>query len=150
MSSLDNNKALVRRFYTEAWNQQNLDILEETHAPDWVHYDPSNPADLRSGPQGNRERLTEVIAAFPDIHYTLEDLIAEGDRVVVRFTVRGTQQGAFGPIPATGRTVTMQGIIIHRIRDGKIAEDWVVRDTLGLMQQLGVIPAPGAAEAAGR
>ena len=149
MSSLENNKALVRRFYEEAWNQKNLGILEDTHASDWVHYDPSNPADLRDGPQGNRERLAEVIVAFPDICYTLEDLIAEGDRVVARFTVRGTQRGAFGPIPATGRAVTMQGVIIHRIRDGKIAEDWVVRDTLGLMQQLGVIPAPGAAEAGG-
>ncbi|MBK6326408.1 MAG: ester cyclase [Chloroflexi bacterium] len=142
MTFVETNKAVVRRFYAEAWNQKKLEILEETHAPDWTHIDPSNPADLSGGPEANRARLSQLIAAFPDIHYTLEDVIAEGDKVVVRFTVTGTHQGAFAGIPATGRQVAMQGIIIHRLQDGKIIEDWVVRDTLGLMQQLGVIPSP--------
>ena len=142
MASTETNKAIVRRFYTEAWNEKNLDILEETHHPQWTHQDPSNPNDLQGGPEGNRARLSHLIAAFPDIHYTLEDVIAEGDRVVVRFTVTATHQGVFAGIPATGKAVSMAGIIIHRIQDGKIIEDWVVRDTLGLLQQLGVIPAP--------
>jgi steroid delta-isomerase-like uncharacterized protein len=140
MTSTESHKRVVRRFYIEAWNNKKLEILEETHHPNWTHQDPSNPEDMHGGPEGNRARLAQVMAAFPDIHYTLEDLIAEGDRVVVRFTVTGTHQGVFAGIPATGKQVRMSGIIIHRIQDGKIIEDWVVRDTLGLMQQLGVIP----------
>jgi steroid delta-isomerase-like uncharacterized protein len=143
MTSPEANKALVRRFYEQAWNHKNLDILDETHAPEWVHHDPSIPADLEGGATGNRERLAEVIEAFPDIHYTLEELIAERNQVVVRFTVRGTHQGEFAGIPATGKQVAMEGIVIHRLADGKIVEDWVVRDTLGLLRQLGVLPVPG-------
>lgn len=78
MTFVETNKAVVRRFYAEAWNQKKLEILEETHAPDWTHIDPSNPADLSGGPEANRARLSQLIAAFPDIHYTLEDVIAEG------------------------------------------------------------------------
>ncbi len=143
MTTAETNKAIVRRFYTEVWNEKQLDILEETHHPHWTHQDPSEPAGLHGGPAGNRARLAYLMSAFPDIHYTLDDLIAEGDLVVARFTVRGTHQGNFAGIPATGKQVAMAGIIIHRIQEGKIIEDWVVRDTLGLMQQLGVIPMPG-------
>lgn len=76
--------------------------------------------------------------------YRLDDLIAEDDRVAVRFTVTGTHSGLFAGIPATGKQVSMQGMIFHRLRDGKIVKDWVVRDTLGLLQQLGAIPRPGS------
>lgn len=144
MTSTEANKAVVRRFYEQAWNRKQFDILAETHAPDWVHSDPSNPLDLSGGPEGNRARLVELSAAFPDIHYRLDDLIAEGDRVAVRFTVSGTHSGLFAGIPATGKQVSMPGMIFHRPRDGKIVEDWVVRDTLGLLQQLGAIPRPGS------
>ena len=144
MNSTETNKVVVRRFYEEAWNQKKFEILEETHAPEWVHHDPSTPVDLAGGPAGNRARLVELTAAFPDIHYTLERLVAEEDYVVVHFTVRATHQGFFAGIPATEKKVAMQGIVIHHLRDGQIVEDWVVRDTLGLMQQLGVIPSPRA------
>lgn len=144
MSTIESNKTILRRFYEEAWNQKNLAILQETHAPDWTHHDPSNPNDLGDGPQGNQKRMTEVIAAFPDICFDVGDMIAEEDRVAVRLTIRGTHQGTFAGMPATGRQIAVQSIIIHRLRDGKIIEDWMVRDTLGLLQQLGVMPAPGA------
>lgn len=144
MTLTETNKAVVTRFYEQAWNHQQFDILEETHAPDWIHHDPSNPLDLRGGSEGNRARLTELSAAFPDIHYRLDDLIAEDDRVAVRFTVSGTHSGLFAGIPATAKQVSMQGMIIHRLQDGKIVEDRVVRDTLGLLQQLEVLPRPGS------
>lgn len=144
MTLSEANKAVIRRFYEQAWNQKQYDILEETHAADWIHHDPSNPLDLRNGPEGNRARMMEVGAAFPDIHFRLDDLIAEEDRVAIRFTISGTHSGPFAGIPATGKRVSIQGMIMHRLQDGKIVEDWAVRDTLGLLQQLGVIPMPGA------
>ena len=79
-------------------------------------------------------------AAFPDLHETVEDIFAEGDKVVTRFTMRGTHQGELMGIPPTGKQVTMTGMTIHRIVSGKIVEDWVVADFLGMMQQLGTIP----------
>ena len=85
------------------------------------------------------------LTAFPDLHFTVEDLIAEGDKVVARLTVRGTQQGAFMGIPPTGKHVTVTGIDINRLAGGKSVEHWLNMDTLGLLQQLGVIPAPGQA-----
>ncbi len=142
MTSIEGNKAVIRRFYEQAWNQKQFDILEETHAPDWIHHDPSNPLDLRGGSEGNRARLMEVSAAFPDVHLRLDDLIAEDDQVAVRFTISGTHAGPFAGIPATGKQISVQGMIVHRLQDGKIVEDWAVRDTLGLLQQLGVIPMP--------
>jgi predicted ester cyclase len=84
-----------------------------------------------------------LFAAFPDIQYTLEDLLAEGDRVVARFTARGTQTGVFQGIPATGSTAAVSSIAIYRLAGGKVAEQWLEYDQLGLLQQLGVIPAMG-------
>ena len=144
MTPIEGNKAVIRRFYEQAWNQKQFDILEETHASGWMHHDPSNPLDLRGGPEGNRARLVEVSIAFPDVHFRLDDLIAEGDQVAVRFTISGTHLGPFAGIPATGKQISIQGMIVHRLQDGKIVEDWAVRDSLGLLQQLGVIPMPGA------
>jgi predicted ester cyclase len=83
--------------------------------------------------------MKELVQAFPDIRFEIEDMVAESDKVVVRFMASGTHKGQFGPIPPTGKQVRMLGYITHRLENGRIIEDWVVRDTYGLMMQLGVI-----------
>lgn len=138
----DRNRRVVRRHYDAAWNARDLSSIAETHAADFVHHDPSNPAPLR-GPAGVQAQLAAVHGAFPDLRMTVDDIVAEGDAVVVRFHVEGTHGGPFAGIPATGRSVRIGGMVLHRFRDGLIVEDHVVRDTFGLMVQLGVVPAPG-------
>ena len=135
------NSALVRRHYDRAWNAGDLASVEETHAVDCVHNDPSNPVPMR-GQADITERLAAVREAFGDFKITVNDLIAGGDKVVVHFSLSGTHRAPFAGIPATGRAVKVDGIIIHRLRGGRIVEDFAVRDTLGLMIQLGVIPPP--------
>jgi predicted ester cyclase len=120
--STEENKALVRR-WNEAFNKQNLAAMEELYAD-----------------AGAIQRHTALWTAFPDLHYTVEDLIADGDKVVVRGTLRGTHQGDFMGIPPTGKQVSLTGITIDRIKDGKFVEGWANADMLGLLQQLGVIP----------
>jgi steroid delta-isomerase-like uncharacterized protein len=134
--STEENKALVLRFY-EALNKQNLAAILEHHAPDFVWHD----AALGISPDraGVKQFCIALWAAFPDAHYTVEDLIAEGDKVVSRFTVRGTHRGDFTGIPPTGKVVTMTGIAIYRLAGGRRVEEWVNVDLLGLMQQLGAI-----------
>ena len=92
------------------------------------------------GPEEIKQRLAEAIKAFPDVHFNIEDIVAEGDKVVVHFTFRGTHKGVFAGIPPTGKQVEMQGVQIARLVNEQIVEDWVIRDTMGLMQQLGVVP----------
>lgn len=129
------NKALVRR----SWElPDNLDIIDEVYAPDLVWHDPDR--DIK-GTEEAKEFISMYKAAFPDLRTAVEDVIAEGDQVVTRWTVRGTHQGVvegFGP--PTGRQVEMNGITIHRIDGGKIVEEWNSYDNLGLMQQLGLMP----------
>src|SRR5205823_14624824 len=98
---------------------------------------------MPGGIEGSKQFIAMYLTAFPDVHFTVEDIIAEGDKVVTRLTVRGTQQGAFMGIPATGKQTTSTGIDINRIVDGKSVEHWLEMDTLGLLQQLGAVPAPG-------
>jgi steroid delta-isomerase-like uncharacterized protein len=132
------NRAVVRRHYDEAWNRRDLGSIAETHAPDCVHHDPSNPVPMQ-GIEALRAQLRAVQQAFPDVQITVHDLVAEGDLVAVRWTLKGTQREPFAGIPATGRTVSVGGMIMHRLREGKIVEDHTVRDTLGLLTQLGVM-----------
>ncbi len=141
--SLEENKAVVRRHYEEGWNQKNLSTVDETHSPDHIHYDPSNPTTI-TGAEGIKKRLAQVIQAFPDLHFNIEDMIAEGEKVVVYWTLSGTQEGEFAGIPPTGKRIEgIQGMIIHRLSNGMIVEDKTVRDTMSMMQQLGVIPPRG-------
>ena len=131
----ESNKALVRR----SWElPDNLNIIDEIYAPDLVWHDPDREI---KGTDEAKEFITLYKAAFPDLRTTVEDVIAEGDQVVTRWTVRGTHQGeveGFGP--PTGRQVEMRGITIHRIDGGTIIEEWNSYDNLGVMQQLGLIP----------
>jgi steroid delta-isomerase-like uncharacterized protein len=139
MDTVEKNKQVVRQFYEEGWNGRNFEIVRQTHSENWVHHDNSNPNDLGGGPEGNIKRMKELVHAFPDLRFDIEDMVAENDKVVVRFIASGTQKGQFGPIPPTDKQVKMLGYITHRLEYGKIVEDWVVRDTYGLMIQLGVI-----------
>ena len=141
----DENKGIARRFIEEAFNKGNLDVLDELIAPDYVTHDPLVPPDLPPGPEGVRQLVSMYRSAFPDVRLTVEDQVAEGDKVVTRWSGRGTHDGDFVGVPATGKQGTTTGISLERISGGKIAETWVNWDTLGLMQQLGAIPEPATA-----
>ena len=141
--STEDNKALVRRFYEEVFNQKNTTAIAEFIDPTFV--DHSLPPGLPGGIEGARQYIGMYMTAFPDLHLTVEDMIAEGDKVVARFTGSGTQQGAYMNIPPTGKQMTATVIDMFRIAGSKFVEHWLEFDALGMMQQLGVIPAPGQA-----
>jgi steroid delta-isomerase-like uncharacterized protein len=139
---IETNKEIVRR-YQQACNANDLDALDAIVAADVVSHNPTPglPPGLAGGKQAHRFTLT----AFPDLHYHIEDLIGEGDRVVLRFTLHGTHQGEFMGLPATGKEITLSGISLFRLEGGKIVEHWAVQDGLALMIQLGLFKPPGAA-----
>ncbi len=141
--SLEENKAIERRFFEEVVNKGNLAVLDELLAPDFV--DHSAPPGIAADREGAKQFFAMAHSAFPDFHSTLEDMFAEGDKVVQRFTARGTHKGEWMGIAPTGKQITIPGIAIHRITGGKIVENWVVMDMLGALQQLGVVPSPGQA-----
>ena len=138
--SAQENKALVRREVEELYNHTgNLDTVEEIIAPNYVSYEPTS-GETR-GIEGARQFAATFRQAFPDLQNAIEDMVAEGDKVVMRFRGSGTHQGeteAFGP--ATGKRMEMTGIIIKRVSEGKIVEAWTNFDALGMMQQLGMVP----------
>jgi predicted ester cyclase len=139
-TSPEENKALMRRFIEEVWNKGNLGLSDEIFHPQATS--PSAPQ-LPPGPEAVRTTASLFRSAFPDFHMTIEDLIAEGDKVVGRFTQSGTHQGEFMDIAPTGRQATWTEIGILRIGDGKVVESWFEPDMLGLLQQLGAVRMPG-------
>ncbi|MDP9368230.1 MAG: ester cyclase [Chloroflexota bacterium] len=141
MMSLEENKAIVCRVWDEVVSRGTLGVADELIAPEFIYHAPGTPE--LHGPDGFAQLIAMYRAAFPDLQATVEDLIAEGDKVVSRYTVRGTHQGELMGIPRTGRRVTEAGIVISRLADGKLVEDWHSPDTLGLLQQLGAIPPLG-------
>ena len=143
--SVEENKTIELRFFEEVVNKGNLAVLDEIVAPDFVSH--GGPPELPPGREGYKQFFATAHSAFPDFHSTLEDMIAEGDKVVERFTARGTHRGEWMGIPPTGKQMTVTGIGIHRISDGKIVEDWTSMDMLGALQQIGVVPPPGQAGA---
>lgn len=140
--TIEENKALTRRFYEEVFNQRNLALVNELCSPNHVFHTPT--ATLR-GPEEFKQFLSQYITAFPDAHFTVEDLIAEGDKVVSRYTFRGTHKGDMMGIAPTGKQVNITGIVVERIVNGKSEEAWLNFDALGMMQQLGKVPATGMA-----
>src|SRR6266702_8775057 len=127
--STEANKASVRRFYNEVFNKKNRAAIEEFIAPN--HVDHTLPPGLPAGIEGSKQFITMYLTAFPDLHFTVEDLIAEGDKVVARLTTGGTQQGVFMGIPPTGKHVTSTAIDINRMASGKSVEHCLNMDTLG-------------------
>jgi steroid delta-isomerase-like uncharacterized protein len=136
--STDTNKEIVRRLGVEPW-EGNIGVIDELVAADYVGHDPSQPEDMR-GPEGVRQFVTTYLTAFPDGKITIDDQLAEGDLVTSRWTGRGIHQGDLMGIPPTGKQVTVTGITISRVKDGKVVEEWTNWDTLGLLQQVGVVP----------
>ncbi len=144
--STEDNKASVRRFVEEGWNQRNLALFDELTAPNFIHHDPDFP-NVRTR-EDYKQWFTENRNAFPDFQLTIDDMIAEGDQVATRWTFRGTNTGDIVtpmPLPATGKQVTVSGITVSRFAGSQVVENWQQGDTMGFMQQLGVIPAPGQA-----
>ncbi len=139
----EKNKALNRRFVEEVINQGDLDVIDELIDPGAV--DHAAPPGFPTGREGAKHFATMTRSAFPDLHLTIEDMIAEGDKVVMRGTWSATHEGEFMGIPATGKQVTVSQIDISRVADGRMVEHWGQFDALGLMQQLGVVPPPGQA-----
>ena len=138
--STEENKALVRREYEQGVNQQNFSVRDEVLASNFVAHFPGH-APIQ-GIDEFRQFTSAFFTAFPDLKTTIEDLMAEGDKVAVRQTWRGTHTSNFLHIPPTGKQVTFTSIEIYRVSGGKLAEEWVELDMFGLLQQLG-IPASG-------
>jgi steroid delta-isomerase-like uncharacterized protein len=141
----EENKAVVRRFnelVEQYWRTGDADAFDEIVASDFIHHSPGLPPDL----EGMKQALPMFRAAFPNMSYRVEDMIAEGDKVVDRLTWQATHQGELMGIPPTGNLVTVTEMHISRIADGKIVERWGQPDMLGLMRQLGAIPTPGQGE----
>ncbi len=138
------NRALFERYFDEVANKDNLDLADEIFAQDYLHHDPANP-DPRpmAGSQAVKDHLTSLKGAFPDLVFDIDDIVTEGDGIVVRWTARGTNTGDYFGMPATGKPIEITGMNTWVTRDGKAIEGWVNRDDMGLLQQLGVIPTPG-------
>jgi steroid delta-isomerase-like uncharacterized protein len=143
--SSETNKIVSRRFFEEVFGKGKLNVLDEIIATDYVNSGPGTLPGLPTGPEGAKQLVTVYRNAFPDVRFTIDEQIAEGDQVVTRWTADGTHQGELVGIPATGKTSTVTGIAIDRIVNGKIAESWGIFDQFGMMQQLGVISMPEAA-----
>lgn len=141
--STEENKAIMRRWLEEATNAQQLEAVDEVFATAFV--DHGALPDQPPGPAGIKWFLSMIWSAFPDWRYSIEDMIAEGDKVVARVTVHGTHQGNFLGIPATGTPVTMTEIQIVRVAFGQIVDMWANVDLLGMLQQLGAVPPIGQA-----
>ena len=138
--SAEENKAIVRRFWG-VWEEGNIDLVDELLAPDYINYTPASP-DQPTGPEGVKGVVAMFRSAIPDLRVIVEDMIAEGDKVAVRYTLEGTHEGELFGVPPTGRRLSIKSISVERVSDGKIREHWRVTDSLDMMQQLGVIPAP--------
>ena len=143
----EGNKNVVRRLFEEVWNKGHVQIAEELIAPTYTHHDSSSP-DLGRGPESEKKRVTLYRNAFPDIRFTVEDLLAEGETVVARWSCRGTHTGELNGIAPTNKQFNITGVSIARFTNGKMSEGFVNWDALGLMQQLDVVPELGKAKAA--
>jgi steroid delta-isomerase-like uncharacterized protein len=137
---VEGQEDVIRR-WLEAWNAHDPDAAVQLLAPDYVRHDANLPEVV--GPQAQRDFLAGLFRAFPDLHLRPEQLVVQGDLAAVRLTVLGTHRDEFMGIPATGRQVTIQATDVFRLTGDRIAEQWVVMDALGLLQQLGAVPAPG-------
>ncbi len=136
--STEANKSLVRRYYEEVFNRGKVSLLDELAVPDFDEHSPfpGQP----NGIEGLKARVGALLASFGP-QFTLHEVIAEGDTVVAYWTNTGKHKGEFMGMPASGKTVTISGIDVHRLRDGKMAEHWHVIEELKMLQQLGVVPA---------
>ena len=138
--TVDDNKAIAARVFADIMQGGQMHLIEALFTPDVVAHDPGQ--EFR-GREALTQGLTSLGAAFPDLQFTVEAMVAEGDKVAVRYTGQGTHQGLFRGIPPTGRSMRYTGILIWRFVAGQIAEHWAAPDLLGLLQQLGALDVPG-------
>jgi steroid delta-isomerase-like uncharacterized protein len=143
--SEDANKALVRRFYEEVWTRGNLDVADQVFAEDYARHD-LRAGDPAPGPEGQKQIAAAFRAAFPDLIWDIDFILADGEYVAGRWTAAGTHLGPWAGVEPTGRSMEFSGINVFRFADGKVVEIWNHRDDLGLMEQLGARVYAGAAE----
>ena len=136
------NKAIVHRLYEEVWNKRRLELVDEIISPSHALHDP-NVTGSAIGPEAYKRQVTRFVTAFPDLRFTIEDAVAENEKLVVAWTISGTHQGAFMGIPATNKKVSVEGITINHIVNGKIMDSYISYDALGMIQQMGLAPPMG-------
>lgn len=141
-ATIEQNKAIARRWSEELWNRGNLAVANEIIAENYVRHDPGDPFPAR-GPEDVKRIVTMLRSMLPDFHIEVESIIAEGDYVVSRYTATATDTGGYMGLPATGKSVRTPAIQIFRFSNGKIVESWAARDDLGVLRQLGHLPAGG-------
>ncbi len=139
------NKAIILRLYAEVWNKRKLEVIEEIISPSHALQAPTLSG-ASVGPQAYKSQVALFLAGYPDLRFTVEDTVVEKDRVVACWTFSGTHEGDFMGVPATNRRVSVDGMTIHHIAGGKIMDSYSNWDALGMMQQLGVVPAFGQAK----
>ena len=145
----EENKAVAARMPLEVFSQGKLEVIDEVIDAEMTDHEPPQLPGQPPGREGVKVLAGAVRQAFPDLNITIRHAVAEGDLVVQHITTSGTMRGEFAGMPPSGKQATWDSIHIARFRDGKVFEHWVVQDQLGMLQQLGFIPAPGAAETAG-
>jgi steroid delta-isomerase-like uncharacterized protein len=136
----DENKRLIQRFVEETINRKDLHAVDELVAKDFIEHVPF--PGQGPGRDGLRDAIATFLSAFPDIQWTTDEQVGEGEKVVSRFSWTGTHRGEFLGIPPTGKSVTVWGVVMDLVRDGVLSESRIIMDTLGLLKQLGAIPAP--------
>lgn len=138
--SAETNKSVSRRFLEDVFSQGKLNLVDELVTPNHVNSGPGALPGLPDGPDGGKMLVTVYRNAFPDIHFKVDEQIAEGDTVVTRWTGHGTHKGELMGVAPTGKSITVTGVIVDRFANGKIAETWGVFDQMGMLQQIGVMP----------
>lgn len=135
-----------RRIFEEVWNRRNPAIIDELMAPDYIHHDVLSPEAF--GLDGYKQFAGRYLSAFPDLHMTIHDEVVAGDRIVTRWTATGTHNGDLPGLPRTGKKVSVTGITIARLSNGKFVESWNNWDAFGMLRQLGAIPSDAMGRAA--
>jgi steroid delta-isomerase-like uncharacterized protein len=136
------DKAIIRRLYGEVWNGRRLDLVSEIISPSHALHI-SNAADSSIGPEAYKSQVTQFLSGFPDLRFSIDDMVAEDEKVVVSWNIAGTHKGEFMGIPATNKKISVDGITINHIVNGKIIDSYINWDTLGMLQQLGIAPTLG-------
>lgn len=140
---MDDPKQLINRFVEELWNERRLDVADAIFAKECITHQLRSGASadpVPRGPEAIKEHVAGWIASFPDLRFSIEQMLSESDRVVTQLLMEGTHQGAWLGIPASGDKVQIRMFTVHRVLQGKIVEDWVLVESLGVFQQLGVVP----------
>lgn len=140
-------KNVTDRIFEEVWNQRNREAIDQLITADYVHHD-GHGIEVQRGIEGYKKFVSVYLDAFSDLRFTIEDEVSAGDKIVTRWIVTGTHDGDLPGLPRTGKSISLAGISIVRLTDGKIAESWNNWDVLGMMQQLGAIPADAQSQAA--